>query len=432
MNGSTLLLAAIAAGVGVIGILLFRASPRLTFVVWALVLFFVPVWIGVNVGFFWSAITLLTLVAVLTSISDIRLNGIDLIMGVFTLMAATQFALKMTGLSATVIALLEWVLPYIWGRLVLARLKRSFVTAVLAVVVTVAAVLGLMEFATGTNIFVTLPAMGADLYASWGGLQIRADRLRVEGAWGHSIAMGAAFAMSSAFIVAARWPVAVRLVALGIVTTATVTTISRIGMLTLAFTVVLSVLLLPGLDRAMRWSVAALGVVAAMIIVPFVGEVFLEAGDEAGGSADYRSGLFSLVSQVQLFGSAGDWSGLTVGGEYLGAYAKSVDNAFLVFALRFGWIPSLLLIAALVFAAAYILRPGKASPPSIAVASQLPAIFAVALITQAGAYLWFLAGLAVAWAQQGADADAADDQAALPSLFNMSRTNDDSVFASRR
>lgn len=431
MTGSALLIAAIAAGVGIIGILLFRASPRVTFVVWTVVLFFVPVWIGVNVGFFWSAITLLTLVAVLTNLSDIRLNSIDLIMGVFTLMAVVQFALKMTGISPTVIALLEWVLPYVWGRLVLSRVSRDFVTSVLALAATVAAVVGLLEFASGTNIFVTLPAMGADLFASWGGLQIRADRLRVEGAWGHSIAMGAAFAMSSAFVVAAKWPVLVRLVALGALTAATVATISRIGMLTLAFTVALSVLLLPGLDRAMRWSVAALAVVAALIIIPFVGGVFLEAGDEAGGSADYRSGLFSLVSQVQIFGSAGDWSGLTVGGEYLGVYAKSVDNAFLVFALRFGWVPSLLLIAALVFAAAQILRPGRASPPAIAVASQLPAIFAVALITQAGTYLWFLAGLAVTWSQLH-EQDRSTAQSGETSLLSMSLRNDQRVFASRR
>lgn len=429
MNGSTLLLAGIAAGIGVIGILLFRASPRLTFVAWAVVLFFVPVWIGVSVGFFWSAITLLTLVAVLTNLSDIRLNAIDLLMAVFALMAAVLFALKAATLSATVIALLEWVLPYIWGRLVLARLNRSFVTRVLAAVAIAAAVLGLAEFATGTNLFVMLPSMSSDLYATWGPLQMRADQLRVEGAWGHSIALGAGLAMSSAFVVAARWPVAVRLIALGLLAGATVTTISRIGMLTLAFTVVLSILLLPGLDRAMRWSVAALTVVGALIVIPFVGGIFLEAGDEAGGSADYRTGLFSLVSQVQLFGGAGDWTGRTVGGDYLGAYAKSVDNAFLVFALRFGWVPSLLLLAVLVLVGLSILRPGKASPAGIAVAAQLPAIFAVALITQAGAYLWFLAGLAVAWWQ---DEPEGDDQAARSSLVSMSRTNDSSVFASRR
>jgi hypothetical protein len=419
----------LAAAVGVLGILLFRASPRLTVIVWALVLFFVPVWIGVNVGFFWSAITLLTLVAVLTSLSDIRLTGVDLIMAVFALMAAVLFALKASTLAATVIALLEWVLPYVWGRLVLARVTRSFVTGVIATVAVAAAVIGLIEFATGTNFFVTLPAMGTDLYATWSPLQVRADRLRVEGAWGHSIALGAAFAMSSAFVVAARWPVVVRLLALGLLAGAAVTTISRIGMLTLAFAVVLSILLLPGLDRAMRWSVGALTVVGALIIIPFVGGIFLEAGDEAGGSADYRTGLFSLVSQVQLFGGAGDWTGRTVGGDYLGAYAKSVDNAFLVFALRFGWVPSLLLVAALVLVGLSILRPGKASPPSIAVASQLPAIFAVALITQAGAFLWFLTGLGVAWWQNGAEERR---QAEVPSLLSMSRTNADSVFASRR
>ncbi len=430
MNGSTLLLAALAACVGVLGILLFRASPKLTFVVWAVVLFFVPVWIGVSLGFFWSAITLLTAVAVLTSLSDIRLTAADLVMAVFALMATAIFALKATTLSAIVIALLEWVLPYVWGRLVLARVTRSFVTRVIAVIVTVAAVLALLEFATGTNVFVMLPAMGHDLYATWGTLQVRADRLRVEGAWGHSIAMGAAFAMSAAFVIAVRWPVAVRLMALGLITAATVATISRLGMVTLAITIVLSVLLLPGLDKAMRWSIVALAVVGAAVIIPFVGDVFSEAGDEASGSANYRSNLFSLVSQVQLFGSAGDWTGLTVGGEYLGAYARSVDNAFLVFALRFGWVPSILLMAGLVLAALTALRPGKASPPAIAVAAQIPAIFAVALITQAGSYLWFLAGLAISWWQPGADAD--DDQEDFGSRLSMSRTKSMSVFASRR
>ncbi|MBO9625104.1 MAG: hypothetical protein J7484_01865 [Microbacterium sp.] len=430
MNGSTLLLAALAACVGILGLLLFRASPKLTFVVWAVVLFFVPVWLGVTLGFFWSAITLLTLAAVLTSLSDIRLTAADLVMAVFALMATAIFAVKATTLAATVIALLEWVLPYVWGRLVLARVSRSFVTTVIAVAVTVAAVIGLLEFASGTNVFVMLPAMSQDLYATWGTLQTRAGTLRIEGAWGHSIAMGAAFAMSSVFVIVARWPVLVRLLALGLLTAATVATISRIGMLTLAITIVLAVVLLPSLDKAMRWSLVALVAVGCAIVIPFIGDVFSEAGDEAAGSANYRSNLFSLVSQVQLFGSAGDWTGLTVGGQYLGAYARSVDNAFLVFALRFGWVPSIVLMVALVLAALTVLRPGKASPPGIAVAAQLPAIFAVALITQAGSYLWFLAGLAISWWRVGVDAD--EDQEVFGSRLSMSRTKSESVFASRR
>jgi len=429
VNGSSLLIAAIVAAVGVIGVLLFRASPRLTTVVWTITLFLVPVWVGVSVGFFWSALTAVTLVALLTNISDIRLNSLDLVMAVFALMVVVLFAVKAATLSATVIALLEWVLPYIWGRMVLARVKRSFLTRTIATVAVVAAVLALIEFATGSNLFVTFAAMNNEVYASWRGLQVRADRLRVEGAWGHSIALGAGLAMSSAFVVAARWPVVVRVAALVVIAAASVATISRIGMLTLGFTVVLSVLLLPGLERAMRWSVAAITVLAALIIIPFVGQIFVEAGDEAGGSAAYRSSLLSLVPQIQLFGSAGDWSGLTVGGEYLGSYAKSVDNAFLVFALRFGWVPSLLLLAVLVVVALSILRPGKASPPAIAVAAQLPAIFAVALITQAGSFLWFLTGLGVAWLQSDRDGG---DQAELPSLLSMSRTNADSVVASHR
>ncbi|MFB7251394.1 hypothetical protein [Microbacterium sp. NPDC056234] len=401
MNASMLVLMAIAACAGGIAFLLFKASPRLTVVVWTVVLFFVPVWIGGSAGFFWAAITLVTLLAVVAGAEDIRFTHVDLIVLVFIAMTVTMFGLRMTTLSATVIALLEWVLPYAWGRIVLAKVSASFLTKLIAGVATAAAVMALIEFTSGTNFFVEyLPALNGGLFAEWGRLQIRAGNTRAEGAWGHSIALGAAMAMSSAFVIAAKWPVVVRLLCLAAITAATVVTFSRIGLLTLVLTAVLSLALLRDVPRALKVSVAVAGVAAAAVLVPVIGGVFLEAGDEAGGSADYRGGLFALVSQVQLFGGAGDWTGLTVGGEYLGSYARSVDNAFLVFALRFGWIPAILLLLAIVLAAAAIFRRRGASPAAIAVAAQLPALFAVALITQFGMMLWFLVGLAVAWADQ--------------------------------
>lgn len=436
MSGSVLLLMAIAVGGAAVLYLLLRASPRLTFVIWASVLFFVPVWVGASIGFFWAAATLITLAALAASWADVRLTVVDAAVAMFIITAVAMFALKMTSLSATVIALLEWMLPFIWGRLVLARLGRDFVTSVIATVATIAAVLALIEFATATNVFLLFPALSPSLFAEWGTLQIRAGMLRAEGAWGHSIALGAALAMSAPFVMAVRWPVSIRLAALGVLIGASLVTFSRIGLLTLAISLTLGLVMLAGIPASLRWSVLGAGGVAAVAIIPFVGGVFLEAGDEAGGSADYRGNLFVLVSQIRLFGDAGDWSGLTVGGHYLGAYAQSIDNAFLVFALRFGWVPSVLLMAALVLASLYALRRSEASPPAIAVIAQLPALFAVALITQAGMYLWFLAGLAVAWRQVALDdarrTYAIDAQESWGARRTMSLTKPLSIAASRR
>lgn len=397
MSGGNLLLLATAACVGVLVILLFRASARLAFVAWGLVLFFVPVWVGATAGFFWSAVTAVTLMAVVSCIGDMRLSVIDAIMASFIVLIVALFALKSASLSATVIALLEWVLPYLWGRIVLTRVPKAFVTDVLATLATAVALLALIEFATGSNIFTLLPPMSAELFAEWAPLQERGGMLRVEGAFGHSIAFGAALAMSSVFVLAARWPMLVRIVALVVITSATVATFSRIGLITLALTIALSVVFLPGISVRVKAGIALVGAVAAAVILPIVSGVFLEAGDEASGSADYRGGLFALISQVRVLGAAGDWTGLTVGGDYLGAYANSVDNAFLVFALRFGWIGALALTLVLVLAALSGISTKRGTPPSIAVAAQLPTLFVVALITQFGMYLWFLAGLAVAW-----------------------------------
>ncbi|WP_347756894.1 hypothetical protein [Agrococcus sp. ProA11] len=394
MSESLLLLAPLALCAGGVGLLLFRASPRLTFVTWTLVLFFVPIWIGATVGFFWAALTLITIAAIIANLADLRLTVVDGFVAVFTLLVLVLYALNLATLSASIIAILQWVLPYAWGRLVLTRVPARFVVQTIAAVAVAAALLALIEFATRTNLFVLVPGQGA--YAQWSSLQPRAAFLRAEGAFGHSIALGASLAMSSAFVVAARWRTPVTLLALAALVGAVVVTFSRIGLITLGLTLALSVLLLPGIRRTVRWTIVAGGLAAGALIVSFIGSVFAEAGDEAGGSADYRGDLFTLLLEVRPLGTAGDWADRLVGGVYLGNFAQSVDNTLLLIALRFGWVPMLVVVLVLVATATGLLR-GRANPASIAVTAQLPALLAVALITQFGMFLWFLAGLAIAW-----------------------------------
>ncbi|MGY3126530.1 hypothetical protein ACVWW9_000029 [Agrococcus sp. UYP33] len=410
MSDSLLVLAPLALCAGGVALFVFRASPRATFVMWAFVLFLVPIWIGVTVGFFWAAITLVTLAAIASNFADVRLTVADAFVATFGLLVLILFALQLATLSHTVIAILQWVVPYVWGRMVLARVPALFVTRTIAAFATVAAVLAVIEFSTGSNLFVLIPGSGP--FAEWSGLQPRSDFLRAEGAFGHAIALGASLAMASAFVLGTRWPAPVIVLSLAVIVGAVVASFSRIGLVTVALTIAVSLIVMPGIRRTARWWVAVGGVAALAILVPFLGDVFSDAGEEAGGSADYRSGLFTLVSEVQLFGNAGDWQGRIEGGVYLGTFARSVDNTMLLIALRFGWVPVLLVSALLVVLVLNLLR-GRTNPATIAVVCQLPALFAVALITQFGSFLWFLAGLAVAWSAMQ------DDAAAVPGRFSQ-------------
>jgi hypothetical protein len=394
MGPSLAVLAPLALCAGGVALFLFRASPRATVVAWTIVLFFVPVWVGVSIGFFWAAITLVTLVAIVTNLSDIRLSAVDGLVFAFATLVLILFALRAATLSNAVIALLEWVVPYVWGRLVLARVPRGFVARTIAVVALLAAVLAIVEFATGFNAFVLIPGQGN--MEVWATLQERASFLRAEGAFGHSIALGASLAMASAFVIGQRWPTPVLVLALATIVGAIVVTFSRIGLASVAIVVTLSLLLLPELRRTTRWAIASAGALAVGVVVPFVGDVFLDAGEEASGSADYRTQLLSLVSRVRVLGAAEDWGGRAVGGVYLGDPSRSIDNSLLLIALRFGWLP-VALVVAILLAVALIAVSRRSNPAAVAVTAQIPTLVVVALITQFGMFLWFLVGLAVAW-----------------------------------
>lgn len=377
-------------------VLVLRAAPRLTVVIWLIVLFFVPVWVGVNVGPFWSAITMITVLVIVTCSGSIELSPADGFMAAFALLIVAQYSVGLTSLSGTVIALSEWLLPYIWGRLVLARVSQAFLVRAVALVAVVAALLALLESTSSTNPFVLITFGSDSLYEAWAPLQPRGGLIRAEGAFGHSIALGATLSMCAAFVLAAKWRLPVRLACLLVIAAAVVMTLSRIGLVTFVITVALSVIVLPGLSRGVRVLIGAAGLITASLVVPFVSEVFLEAGEEAGGSADYRLDLLALGLVLRPFGAAPDIAGLTVNGEYLGTFARSIDNALLVAAMRVGWVPTVLLIATLAVAVSQIVRKGGANVANIAVTGQIPGLFAVAFITQYSAFFWFVAGMAVA------------------------------------
>lgn len=395
----TALLAVAAGAAVIIAIISCRAWPSAAFVAWVLVLFFVPVWVGVTVGAFWAAVTLMTLLMIAVNWSAVPLRVADLWIAAFVVVSVSLFALGSVTLSAMTIALLEWIVPYIWGRIVLARVGKRVIVRTIAIVAVVAAALTILEFALHFNPFVLIPGSG-EAYTTWRPLQQRGGVMRAEGAFGHSIALGASLAMSTAFVVATRWRLVPMLLSVTVIGVATVVTFSRAALITLVVTLVLAVFFLPGVSARIRAGFVAAAVVAFVSVSPLLDSVFGDAGSDLEVSGDYRSDLVVLLDQVRLIGNAGDWTTRVSGDDYLGYFARSVDNALLVLLLRFGWIPTGLLVAALLCAALTVVRRTTRNPPGIAVVGQLPSLVVVALITQYGMFLWFCVGLALSWGHQ--------------------------------
>ena len=61
-------------------------------------------------------------------------------------------------------------MPYVWGRVVLARVEAGWLYSCIAVAATAAAVLGIIEFATGFNPFVGI-GMPNGAWRTWHELQ---------------------------------------------------------------------------------------------------------------------------------------------------------------------------------------------------------------------------------------------------------------------
>lgn len=395
MGSNPIQLAAVGAAALCVGLglfLLFRAQPKWAMALWATALFFTPVWLGANVpGMFLNALTAVTLLCIASGYTAaLRWSWIDTMMIVLlaVLVLAQVFGGSVIGHVQQ--SLLTWFVPYVWGRLVLGRVSENWVAVCITVAAGVAAVLAIAEFFTGTNIFLSVPGDPG----VWGAQQIRGGQLRVEGAFGHSIALGGSLAMAAAFILTVRWRGWIRASILVVVGIATALTFSRLGLVGFALTVLLAIGLL-GRYMAGRFRIAILvtGIVGTAVAIPALLSVFGEAGAEAEGSAGYRFDLVQLVNAMVVLGVSPSREVLATGEDYWGGF-RSIDSALILIGLRFGLLCLVIVVVMLLALVISLLR--RATPAGVALAAQIPAFATVALITQYAVFVWFAAGLAVA------------------------------------
>lgn len=388
----------VAGAVGLTGLMVLLRVPRLAVISWIVVLAFVPIWWGMSFVGYWYPGALLglgVLVVLLRNASWGRVTGGDLGVGLFMIAAlAPMLVGGAWSLSAMFTIASQWLLAFMIGRLALSIQTPDEVYRLVGIVFGVVAGLAILEFLLRFNPFIALGGQGP-MFSAWNDIYVRGGLPRAEGAWGHSIALGAALSMSIPLLLASSLRTGIKIVLLVLTLGGVLVTLSRIGQVGLVLALLMSMYAMaPILRRGVKAGVAFIIVVGGVIGFSFISGVFSSSSDEFSKSAAYRGDLVELVPAIEVFGqsstAARDASGQLVFDGY-----ESIDNAMLLLGLKHGWL-ALGVALVLCVCVMVLVVARKAQPPTIALATQIPTLFSVALITQFSMYFWFMVGLAVA------------------------------------
>ena len=358
----------------------------------------VPVWYGTSLGpFFVDAHMVLAIVSIIgMAISrpmPVRFTLVDvLVVGLFGTVLLIQL-LGMTSLNQ-VYGVFLWVVPYVFGRMVLDRWQPQQVFTVIAIAFSIVAVAALFEAIGGTNIWVETTPFSNSKFIQWSGQQVRADSVRPEAAFGHPIALGISLAAASILTLGSSLRIQFRLSLTALMAIAAFTTLSRGAMITCALGMLLMIVIPRSrLRRGTRVGLLMVLTAAAGVYFAYFSEVLVDSGDEGADSASYRGWILALIPTLQPLGYASSYwrssDGVNTYGEF-----RSIDNALLILGLAVGWVPLLILAIALVLTA-FGAVSRYSGPAQIAFAALIPSLFGVALITQYSFVFWMVAGFAV-------------------------------------
>lgn len=377
-------------------LLIVRKYPKLGLVSWLFVLCFVPFWIGVDVRAYVPAVSAAAMAIALGlgSFQNPRVTFVDWAILALLLVFASGAVLGLASVSGGFTLVVSWGGGYLLGRVLLVRLELEWIYRAMAVAFTAVSILAILEFTSGQNYFVQWSS-GNSLYDIWGPLQYRSSELRVEGAFGHSIALGASLAMAIPLTMATTFRLSLRMVMVLSMLTASFLTLSRIGMICSVLGLFLAMLLMKNdLTQQMKLVLSASAAAVTLAAMPVVNAMFISAGSEASGSAGYRADLLSLFSDMRTVGLSPAFT-ISAKGEVSFGSFRSIDSALILMGLTYGSI-FLLIVGVLLLVSLVVLCQGRATAPTIAIVAQIPALATVALITQYAVFLCVMAGLAVA------------------------------------
>ncbi|WP_370894335.1 hypothetical protein [Janibacter sp. GXQ6167] len=386
----------LALGLVPSAIVVLRRWPRLGLIGYILVIAFIPIWVVVPLIVQWPLIAAVGIVVIggilATRRTALWATPIDFLMVALVLVSIAPFAVGAQTIPPVFAALATWLGAYLVGRLGTPIVGYGWICDVIAVVFTIVAALAIIEFVTGWH---GLSSWGPSNSARvvWGTIQERGGLARVEGAFGHSIALGSALAMTAVLTLTSRFAASVRIPMIAVQVIAVGLTFSRTALICAVLGLVIAVVSLEGLSRRIRGVLVVALVGAAAIALPLLQDVF-ERADEAAGSAAYRGRLLDLLPEIALFGTSGAVQYAPDGTVYFGTF-QSIDSQLVLFGVAYGWMTLGLVLLLLLLAVGGTIA-GRGSSASIAVVAQIPALMTVALITQYEYLFWFVVGVAAA------------------------------------
>lgn len=396
LTRESLLFLPLVAGLALGLFALVRRQPRVGLSLWLLVVAFVPVWFGVTfVAYFPPASAVgVVVLAGLAQRLPARFTLADLLVAFFFLSTVVPVAIGGGTLSTVFGAVAIWLVAYLIGRIAPEVISLDWVYKVVAVVFTAVAVLAILEFVSGIHIYTSLATSNGS-YANWSEIQVRGALARSEGAFGHSIALGASLALAMPLALASKFSPWTRIAMTVLMLGGTMVTLSRVSMISAALGIVLTIAFVRTDEvRAVRWPMAGITAAGALVVVPFLWRFFAGAGDEAARSAAYRTRLPELLPSIDLLGLSPIAYRAPDGEVYYGQF-QSIDSQLIFTALTYGAFALIFGLALLLLAGLAVLL-GRATAPVVSVIAHVPALATVALITQYSMMFWFVAGLAVA------------------------------------
>lgn len=372
-----------------------HARPKIGITLWLISVGFVPIWFGVTFSFYFYPASLVGIFVLFVTLPDLpRRYGLgDLVMSF--LFAACLVPMLSGGSSKTTVfvVLTQWILGFLLGRLLPMKVDITWIYGCVAVVFSIVSVGGILGFLLDWNPY-TIAGPSSQLFAKWGGLQGRSELLRTEWAFGHSIALGCSIALAIPMALASNFRLSVRLSMTALMLICVALTISRVSMIGASLAVLMSALFQRDrMPQRIRYGIVGLFAVVSAVLAPFVLGIFETAGDEATLSANYRYNLAELIPDLSLIGVSSIANRSPGGDLYFGRF-QSIDSQLLLTGLTYGWFALIAGLMMLGGAMLLVLRR-KATPPTIAIVAQLPALATVALITQYSMFFWFVAGLSV-------------------------------------
>jgi len=401
-------LTAAAVSATVLVLFTLRRSPRLAISLWIAVVCFVPVWVGMGFGngfelgidgkYYLSAATIVASIVTIAVFStrSWRFSMMDGLVALLVFVGMVSLFTSGRGIAlAFAFTLVTYfIVGFVLGRLAPLSVDIHWIYGAVAVAFTIVAALGLLEFVTGWNPFVAVPGNSA-LRSAWSGLQGRGAIVRVEGAFGHSIALGSSLALAIPLTLSSRFRLWIRVTMVALMLMATVVTFSRIAIVGAVLGLILSIVFLrDAITRRLRVILVSALAAGSLIAVPFVSTVFEDAGAEASASASYRGNLLSLLTEMNIIGLSDSARRSPNGQTYFGNF-RSIDSQLILTGLTSGILALVCILALLLGATVLVLRR-RATAATIAIVAQIPALATVALITQYSIFLWFVIGLAAA------------------------------------